>query len=96
VVEVVAQATWLWSRVRWGRVRIRSRLEQVEREALQVWAEVLAINHDSRPLELTYARLEVAVGHHKGLLLETEGAVAVGLRAQSPQAELLELALRRV
>jgi hypothetical protein len=71
-------------------------LEQVEREALQVWAEVLAINHDSLRLELTYARLEVAVGHHKGSLLETEGAVAVGLRVQSPQAELLELALRRV
>jgi hypothetical protein len=68
----------------------------VEQEALQVWAEVLAINHDSLRLESISACLEVAVGHHKGLLLETEGAVEVGLRAQSPQAALLELALRRV
>ena len=96
MVEVVAQATWLSSLLPWERVRIRSRLEQVEREALQVWAEVLAINHDSVRLESISVRLEVAVGHHKGLLLETEGAVAVGLRVQSPQAELLELALRRV
>jgi hypothetical protein len=68
----------------------------VEQEALQVWAEVLAINHDSLRLESISACLEVVGGHHKGLLLETEGAVEVGLRGQSPQAALLELALRRV
>jgi hypothetical protein len=57
---------------------------------------VLAINHDSVRLESISVLLEVVEGQHKGLLLETEGAVAVGLRVQSPQAELLELALRRV
>ena len=75
---------------------IPSQSDLAEQVALQVWAELLGLNHDSARLESISACLEEAVGHHKGLLLETEGAVAVGLLEQRVRVELLELALRRV
>ena len=92
------QATWLSSRVSWGRVRIRSRLEQVEREALQVWAEVLAINQDSRPLESISALWEEEEEQQPDIqrVAETEGAAEVVRQERRVRAELLELALRRV
>jgi hypothetical protein len=68
----------------------------VEQAALQVWVELLGLNHDSMRLESTFACLEEAVGHHKGLLLETEGAVAVGLREQRVRAAMRVLALQLV
>ena len=51
VVVVVAQATWLSSRVRWRLQTIPSPLEQVEQAARQVLLEVLGLNQDSPPLE---------------------------------------------
>jgi hypothetical protein len=40
--------------------------------------------------------LEVAVGHHKGLLLGTADVVVAEVQVQKVQVDPLELALRRV
>jgi hypothetical protein len=71
-------------------------LDLVEQVALLSWAELLGLNHDFQRLESISACLEEVEGHQKGMLLETEGAVAVGLLEQIVWAELLELALQPV
>jgi hypothetical protein len=96
LAAAVVQATWLSSPLLYRLGRIPSRLEQVEQGEGRAAAEVLAINHDSLRLESTSVLLEVVEGQHKGLLRAMAGAVAVGLRVQRVQVELLELGLQRV
>lgn len=96
VAEAVEVATWLSSRVRWRLQTIPSPSEQAEQAARQVRREVLGLNQDSLLLESIYEVLEAVEVRQTGwgLVVETEGVAAVGLRERRVLAALLELALR--